>query len=308
MTFRFLGTGTSVGVPQIGCTCKVCTSADPRDRRNRCGAYVQSGDGGFLIDTPPEMRLACCLFGVTRVDAVVLTHAHMDHVAGFDDIRRFNTLNGTWVACNPTDDGANGRARRCLGRVMPCYAMKKTEEAMHRIFPYISAKGGEHGLFRPMVEFRNEDAFTIGDVAVERLAVEHGFPCCGYLLTPHPPFSPTPKHPNPQTPKLPNFQTPRPPTPQTLSLAYISDCHVLPEATVERISGVGTLVLNCLRVREHPTHLKLADALAYIERIAPRRAYLTHLCHDFTYEEWLKMLPSGVLPAYDGLELELPVS
>ena len=146
MRFRFLGTGTSVGVPQIGCSCKVCTSSDPRDRRRRCGAYVRSGDVGFLIDTPPEMRLACVEYGVSKVDAVVLTHAHMDHAAGFDDVRRFNTLNGTMVACDPNAPGANGRTCRCVGKVLPCYAMAETEEAMHRIFPYISTKGGENGL------------------------------------------------------------------------------------------------------------------------------------------------------------------
>ena len=275
MRFLFLGTGTSVGVPQIGCTCKVCTSKDPRDRRRRCGAYVRCGETGFLIDTPPEMRLSCCEFGVDKVDAVVLTHAHMDHVAGFDDVRRFNTLNGEMVACDPNEPGANGRTCRCIGKILPCYAMKETEEAMHRIFPYISAKGGEHGLYRPQIVFDCADAFSIGDVRVERLAVEHGFPCCGYLLRQ-----------------------------AEATIAYISDCHVLPEETLVRLAGVDTLVLNCLRERPHPTHLSLSAALAYIERIAPRRAYLTHLCHDFTHEEWLAKLPAGVEPASDGLELE----
>ena len=160
MEFRFLGTGTSVGVPQIGCRCKVCTSPDSRDRRRRCGAYVRSGDVGFLIDTPPEMREACVEYGVDRVDAIVLTHAHMDHVAGFDDVRRFNTLNGEWVACDPNEDGANGRTMRCIGKVMPCYAMAETEESMHRIFNYIGTRGGEHGLYRPQIEYRNDDVFV----------------------------------------------------------------------------------------------------------------------------------------------------
>ena len=278
MKIRFLGTGTSVGVPQIGCRCKVCTSDDPRDRRRRCGAYVVADDGtAFLIDTPPEMRLACIEYGIDKVDSVVLTHAHIDHVAGFDDIRRFNTINGTKVPCAPDDPLYRGLPYRIIGKPMTCHAMPETIEQIHRIFPYISAEGGKNGLYRPMIEFDPADAFEIGTVSVERFRVEHGFPCCGYVLGERG---------------------------SGKRLAYVSDCHEIPDETVEWLRGVDVLVINCLRERPHPTHLSLAQSMAYVSRIAPRQAYLVHMCHDLTHEEWMARLRGTCIePAYDGLEL-----
>lgn len=275
--FKFLGTGTSVGVPQIGCSCPVCTSADPRDKRRRCGAYVSSEEGAFLIDTPPEMREACIQYGINKVDAVLLTHAHMDHVAGFDDVRRFNTINGTRVDCDPDSPGAFGRVSRIVGKPMNCYAMPETIEAMHRIFPYISSKGGTNGLFRPQIEFvDNSSPFEVCGLEIETLRVSHGFPCCGYIISDG-----------------------------AKRLGYISDCHEIGEAEIARLKGVDIMVLNCLREREHATHLSLKRALEYLGRIDPKKAYLIHLCHDFTHAQWLDKLPAGVEPGYDGLEVRL---
>lgn len=164
LTLQFLGTGTSVGVPQIGCQCPTCTSADARDKRRRSGVYVRSGDAAFVIDTPPEFRVACLELGIVKVDACVLTHAHMDHIAGFDDLRRFNTLNGKTV--------------------MRCYAAPETVDAMHHVFPYITTKPNKIGLFRPMIDFRRVTrAFRIGGVRLTPLPVEHGgVRTNGYLI------------------------------------------------------------------------------------------------------------------------------
>ena len=80
LRLTFLGTGTSVGVPQIGCTCPTCTSDDPRDRRRRTGLYVQTPGMAFVVDAPPEFRIACLELGVLDVRACLLTHVHMDHI------------------------------------------------------------------------------------------------------------------------------------------------------------------------------------------------------------------------------------
>jgi phosphoribosyl 1,2-cyclic phosphate phosphodiesterase len=92
MRLTFLGTGTSNGIPIIGCSCPVCTSDDPRDRRTRTSAVIHHNGRNILIDTATELRLQAISAGVTRVDAVLFTHPHADHLGGFDDLRRFNEI------------------------------------------------------------------------------------------------------------------------------------------------------------------------------------------------------------------------
>lgn len=251
----FLGTGTSVGVPQIGCTCPVCMSQDPRDRRKRSGAYVQAGKVAFLVDMPPEFRIACLEYGVTKVDALIFTHAHMDHIAAFDDIRRFNTLN--------------------QGSPMRCYAAEETIESVKKIFPYISDKKNEQGLYRPMINYCPVSGpFMIGDVEVTPLPVRHGPRTNGYRI---------------------DYRG--------HSLAYIPDCAEIPDSTLELLKGLDVLILDCLREREHPTHLNMEKTLSYMRRLEVKCGYITHICHDISHAEYERKLPPHIRPAYDGLEI-----
>jgi phosphoribosyl 1,2-cyclic phosphate phosphodiesterase len=116
MRLTFLGTGTSFGIPQIGCSCPVCRSTDPRDRRSRSGAVLESGESTLLLDTPPELRLQLLAAGISRLDAVLYTHEHADHVNGIDDLRIFSQ-----------------RDRRAV----PCYGPIETLERLREGFRYI---------------------------------------------------------------------------------------------------------------------------------------------------------------------------
>jgi phosphoribosyl 1,2-cyclic phosphate phosphodiesterase len=96
----FLGTGTSHGVPMIGCRCTTCRSSDPRDRRWRASIFIELAGGvTLLVDTAPDLRSQALAFGVERVDAVLFTHAHADHILGLDELRRFNELQGSPISC-----------------------------------------------------------------------------------------------------------------------------------------------------------------------------------------------------------------
>ena len=116
MRLIFLGTGTSFGVPQIGCRCPTCTSADPRDRRTRTAALIETQGKRLLIDTPPELRLQLVAAGVDHIDAVLFTHAHADHVHGIDDLRALSVRQGA---------------------MLPAYGSRSTMAELIAKFPYI---------------------------------------------------------------------------------------------------------------------------------------------------------------------------
>lgn len=127
----FLGTGTSAGIPMIGCTCDVCRSDDPHDKRTRPSVVISYGQTRVLVDTTPELRLQCVVNGVDRINSIVYTHAHADHIMGLDDVRRFNAIQK-----QPLDVWADQETRAALDRCFG-YAFKEPEPEMKIFRPHL---------------------------------------------------------------------------------------------------------------------------------------------------------------------------
>lgn len=152
MRVTFLGTGTSQGVPRIGCGCAVCVSPDPRDRRTRCSIYLESRELSWVVDTGADFRTQCLREGVLKVDAALYTHAHTDHVLGFDDLRPF---------CH-------------VDRPLPLFGSAATLGQLAQMFafafdPAIRVPGYVHP--QPNVV---EGEFALGEVSVLPLPLPHG--------------------------------------------------------------------------------------------------------------------------------------
>lgn len=149
----FLGTGTSIGVPVIGCDCAVCTSDDPRNRRLRSSIHVRTPRCSFVVDTGPDFRQQCLREGIRRLDAVLFTHAHSDHVMGFDDLRRFTVGEDEEISVHATED--------CLGR-------------LRAAFPYVFDGNNRYRGYLKTVTHPIVGPFRVGDLEATPLPVEHG--------------------------------------------------------------------------------------------------------------------------------------
>lgn len=163
MKFTFLGTGTSQGVPVIGCTCNVCCSKDKHDKRLRSSLLVETKSTTVSIDVGPDFRYQMLRAGVKKMDAVIITHEHMDHTAGLDEIRAFNFIQG---------------------KPIEVYATKKVQHRLKEQYSYIFNNSDYPGV--PQIELKTIDTttpFVIGDIEFIPVKVMHGqLPVLGFRI------------------------------------------------------------------------------------------------------------------------------
>src|SRR4030067_1467164 len=281
MKVLFLGSGTSTGVPVIGCKCAVCRSDDPRNKRTRSSILVtteiplyppfskeetflppleKGGEGGFerevsahryiLVDTTTDLRFQALANRIERVDAVLFTPAHADHIHGIDDLRSFNHIQG---------------------KPIPCYGGLDTMEVIRHKFSYIF-NGSARSDWIPRLEINIINSeFSLYSLQIVPLKIFHGEATIfGYRIN---------------------------------DVSYLTDCNGIPDDTKKLLRGTKLLILDATRYQPHAKHYGLAQAIEVIKELKPERAVLTHLSHAFDHDKVNRELPSGIELAYDGMEM-----
>lgn len=255
ITLEFLGTGTSSGVPIIGCPCEVCTSPDPHDNRLRSSVIVHTQGKRILIDTSPDLRQQLLRNTPDRVDAVLYTHMHSDHTAGVDDLRPYNFRQEERI---------------------PAYFPENAVADFKQRFGYTLEPVRHRFGVVPNLEMHVVDPsapFDAAGIEVTPIPVMHGgLPILGYRIG---------------------------------NVAYLTDILSLPPESEPLLQGLDVLVTTALKKEENPGHMSLDQALAFIEKVAPKRAWLSHVGHELGRDsEIAPLLPDNVTLAYDGLVIE----
>ena len=242
-----LGTGTSQGIPLIGCQCAVCMSTDPADKRLRSSIYLETDQTKLLIDIGPDFRTQFLTNDITSVDHVLITHEHNDHIIGLDDIRPINFIQK---------------------KSIPVYSYQRVCTDIKNRFSYVfSSTPGT-----PQIELNtiDDNPFTINDLHITPINVNHGrLPIWGFRIN---------------------------------NMAYITDASEIPEIEMEKLKNLDLLIINALRLEKHFSHFNLEESLAVIQKLQPKRSYLTHISHLMGLTaDWESTLPNSVSSLKDRM-------
>jgi len=254
-TLTVLGSGTSMGVPSIGCSCSVCHSSDPHDRRTRPSVLIEYDGHAILIDTTPDFREQAIRENICHLDAVLYTHTHADHLLGIDDLRPLSFRH---------------RPNR-----LPLYAHPEAADFIRNMFRYIFAADYKFGGL-PLVEMKPlEGPLQLFGATFMPIILIHG------------------------EAKIYGFRFG--------SAAYLTDHSEIPEKSLTQLQELDVLFLDALRYKPHPTHSTVENSLKVVERLKPRRAFFTHICHDLPHQATNASLPENVRLCYDGMKLEFEI-
>lgn len=299
----FLGTGTSQGVPIIGCRCPVCSSPDDRDKRLRASAFIRYQGLNILVDAGPDFRFQMLRAGISHIDAILLTHNHRDHTGGLDDTRALNYIDRSEVEIFCEQSVLTG-----LKYEYP-YAF---EEHKYPGAPEWNVNIIDERPFYISHSDNSKELIWVHDVGYGYKAADGSFVPAGNNVREvrHEAFGDADVRIIPirgYHDKMPvlGFRFGR--------TAYITDMSTLPEAEIGKLRGLKHLTLNTVGYSKHHSHFCLDEALELADIIGAEHTWLTHLSHSFpVHKEFCEELRhlcyerhirSSVLPAYDGLTI-----
>ena len=279
----FLGSGTSQGIPIIGCNCPVCKSTDPRDKRLRASALVRWKGLTILIDCGPDFRTQMLREGVDHLDAVLLTHNHKDHTGGVDDLRSFNL-----IEAKPVNIYCEEYVMKALRQEYSyAFAEKKYPGSPEWNIHLIDSS-------KPFKVHSNAE-----DDDLRWVSGQGYFRTPATLCDPLPPVEVIPIqgwHHKEKVLSVLGFRFG--------NVAYITDMNQVEESEFDKLKGLDAVTVNCVKRGPHFSHFSLNEALEFFERVGAKESYITHISHLLpAYAEFEKELPPHVHLAYDGLTI-----